>query len=88
MADMAQWPTSRGMHAVIAVMGAAAASIGVFIWTNNTHFERYAREYPHDGQDGLSAFMDALFAGGWTFIGVSIGLFLLLRMTMGIRNSE
>jgi hypothetical protein len=50
-------------------------------------FERYAREYPyeHDGQVGLSAFMDALHAGAFTLAGVFIGLFALQRIVTFIR---
>ena len=61
---MARWPKSRWMQAAIALIGAVVASVCVFIWTNNTYFERYAGQYPHDGQDGLGAMMDAFFAGG------------------------
>lgn len=61
------------------------ASVCVFIHTNNAHFSRYAKQYPHDGQDGLGAMMDALYAGAWTFAGAAIGLFVLQRM---IAHSE
>lgn len=66
------------------MIGAVAASFCVFIQTNNSHFERYARQYPHDGQDGLGAMMDAFYAGAWTLIGVSIGLFVLQRIIVSI----
>jgi hypothetical protein len=77
---MRRWPTSRWAQMGIVSLGAFAASLSVFIWTNNAHFKSYAQQYPHDGQDGLGALMDACFAGVWTFVGVLMGLFLLQRM--------
>lgn len=80
MSNVVRWPKSRWAQAAIALIGAVVASICAFIWTNNTHFERYARQYPQDGQDGLAALNGAFYASGWTFIGVSIGLFVLQRI--------
>ncbi len=52
------------------------ASVCVFAYSNNSFFERYAREYPHDGQDGLGALMGALEAAAMTLMGVFLCLLL------------
>lgn len=75
-----RWPKSGWGQAGTAFLGAAISSVAVFIWVNNTHFALYTREYPYDGQDGLSAFMDALQAGFWTLIGVFTLAFFIQRL--------
>ena len=78
MAGMKKWPVSRWGQGWIAFVVALIVATYVFRWTSNKYFERYAREYPyeHDGQVGLSAFMDAFHAGAFTLVGVFIGLFV------------
>jgi hypothetical protein len=79
------WPRSHWRQAGIALAIAIPVSIFVFVRVNNTHFERYAREYPHDGQDGLGALMDAFQAGFYTLIGAFLCLFILQRLIAAIR---
>ena len=74
------WPKSGWAHAGIAFLSALISCVFVFIRVNNTHFARYAREYPHDGQDGLGAFMDALHAGALTLLGVFLLVFAVQRL--------
>jgi hypothetical protein len=65
---MFRWPVSRWSHAGISFATALATAATVFVHINNSHAALYAAEYPHDGQVGLGAFMDALEAAAWTFI--------------------
>ena len=74
------WPKSGWAQTGIAFLSAVISSVFVFIRVNNTHFVLYAREYPHDGQDGLGALMDALQAGALTLIGVFILVFAVQRL--------
>jgi len=79
-------PTSKFTQAVIAFLSAAVSAVLVFAWVNKSRFELYARQYPHDGQDGLSAFMEALQAGFWTLLGVFIFVFIAQCMLTGDSN--
>jgi hypothetical protein len=74
------WPKSGWAQAGIAFLSAVISCVFVFIRVNNTHFALYARESPHDGQDGLSALMDALQAGVLTLLGVFILVFAVQRI--------
>ena len=74
------WPKSGWTQATIALAVSFASSVCVAIHINNSHFATYAREYPHDGQDGLSSLMDAVQAGVATFIGVFALAFVLQRL--------
>jgi hypothetical protein len=67
------WPRSRFGQGLIALVAALCVAIPVFVHVNNTHFDRYAKEYPHDGQDGLGALMDAFEIGAVTLVGVFLG---------------
>lgn len=82
------WPMSRWAQAGIAIAMAIPISLCVFVRINNTHFERYAREYPHDGQDGLGALMDAFQAAFYTLIGAFLALFILQRVITAIRRAD
>jgi hypothetical protein len=75
-----RWPKSGWSHAGLALVVALVSSVCVFIRVNNTHFAIYAHEYPYDGQDGLSAMMDALHVGTITLLVVFILLFLIQRI--------
>jgi hypothetical protein len=77
---MKHWPRPWWAHALISFAFASVLALLVFIRTNNTHFIRYAKEYPHDGQDGLGALMDAFEAGSVTLIGVFVASFVLQRI--------
>jgi hypothetical protein len=74
---MRRWTTSRWAQAGISLAAAALVSVCVFVYVNNTHFARYAKEFPHDGQDGLGAMMDAFSEGSSSFFVVFLGLFFL-----------
>jgi hypothetical protein len=80
------WPSSRGAQAGFSVLAAIGSAIGVFIWTNNSLFAKYAREFPYDGQDSLGAMMGALEVAACTLIGVSIAFYLLQRFLTKARN--
>ena len=81
------WPRSKWAQAGIAFVGASISSVIVFIRVNNTHFALYARQYPHDGQDGLGAFMDALEYGFWTLIGVFLVAFFIQHLATKTESS-
>jgi len=66
--NMFPWPISRWSQAGISFAAALVSAIAVYIYTFHTHFARYAAQYPHDGRDGLGAFMDALEDAAGTFI--------------------
>jgi hypothetical protein len=66
MAAMTRRPTSRWTQAGIAILGATLLAVIAFKITANHQFDCYARTYPHDGQDGLGAFMDGLYVGSAT----------------------
>jgi hypothetical protein len=83
-----EWPKSGWAQAGIAFLSALISCVFVFIRINNTHFALYAREYPHDGQDGLGAFMDALQAGALTLIGVFVLVFVVQRFATVKKTSS
>lgn len=83
-----KWPKSGWTHAGIAFLSAVIACGCVFSWVNNTHFARYAKEYPHDGQNGLGAFVDALEAGIWTLIGAFALVFAVQRLLTAKHSSS
>ena len=56
------WPRSRLLHGLISVVAATALGFLTFGPILNARMAIYVREYPHDGQDSLSALMDALEA--------------------------
>jgi hypothetical protein len=78
-----KWPKSVGAHVVMAVLAAFCTSVAVYGYISNTHFDEYARQYPHDGQIGLAAFIDGLKFGAFAFV-LGFGLVLLiLRLLLG-----
>ena len=77
---MIKWPRSGWSQAGIAFAGALLAAILVYGYINKTHFDLYARQYPHDGQDGLGAMMDALSAGAMTMLVTFVVLFFVQRI--------
>src|SRR5271170_559442 len=79
MAGMAKWPKSKSAQAGIAFLSSAVSTPLVFMWVMRTRMELYVREYPHDGQDSLSAFSDALFASMFTLVGVFAAVFAIQR---------
>jgi hypothetical protein len=80
MTGMSKWPVSGWTQAGIAFLAALVSTIVVFIVVNNVLFARYAREFPHDGQDGLGAMMGALEASFATLIGVFVIAFAAQRV--------
>lgn len=85
---MVGWPKNGWKQAGIAFL---AASIPAFIAeraVEHSHFLRYAREYPHDGQDGLAAFVDGLQAGALAFVVAWALLFVLQRLIFGSSPPE
>jgi hypothetical protein len=77
---MSKWPQSRWGQGGLSFLGAIIVAVVVFIHVNNSSFQRYAQQYPHDGQDGLGALVDAMQAGAFTLVGVFIALFVLQRL--------
>jgi hypothetical protein len=79
MAGMNNWPKSRWTHAALAFVTATVlALIGAAI-ENRRSFAEAVRQYPHDGQDGLSALWDGLVAGFWIEVTVFFTLFYLQK---------
>lgn len=79
MARMKNWPMSRWTHAALAFVPATVlALIGAAI-ENRRSFAEAVRQYPHDGQDGLSALWDGLVAGFWIEVTVFFTLFYLQK---------
>jgi hypothetical protein len=76
---MVRWPTAGWKQAAIAFVMALISAIYVGARVNNVQIERYTREYPHDGQIGLGALIDAFDASAYTLIGVFLVLFVLQR---------
>jgi hypothetical protein len=58
----------------IAFVGAVVVAYFVGGHVADTHFQLYARQYPHDGQDGLGAAIDGLTTGAITFVVAFCGL--------------
>ena len=77
------WPNSGWTQAGIAFAISVISSVCVAIHVNDSHFAIYAREYPHDGQDGLSALMDSIQAGSITLVCVFAVAFVVLRLLAG-----
>jgi hypothetical protein len=77
MAPMANWPTSRSMQAGIASVGSSVLAIIVYKVTFDHQIAYYVQAYPHDGQDGLGAFMDGLYASAASELIGFIVIFLL-----------
>jgi hypothetical protein len=85
---MAHWPTSRSTQAGIAVLTSTALAVIVYKLTEVHQFASYASAYPHDGQDGLQAFMDGLYAGAATeFVGFIL-IFILQIAFVSPAKSE
>jgi hypothetical protein len=79
MAGMKNWPKSPWTHAALAFVPATVlALIGAAI-ENRRSFAEAVRQYPHDGQDGLSALWDGLVAGFWIEVMVFFTLFYLQK---------
>ncbi len=85
---MARWPTSRFGQAMIAIAVAVPIAFEVFVRTESGLFRQYAREAPYDGQDGLAAFMGALHIGFYSFVGASVGLFVIQRVITAIAAGD
>lgn len=75
-----RWPKSSWIQACISLTGALLSAVIVFIHTNESSFNRLAREFPHDGQDGLGAMMEAFSAGSATFLFSFLGLLLAQKL--------
>ena len=81
-----RWPTSRWIQAALSFVGSLVASICVFISTNNSLFKQYARENPHDGQDGLAAFMGALEIAALVLVLTFVALYAIQRFLTKARD--
>jgi hypothetical protein len=77
-----QWPRSGWTQAVIAFMVGLASAICAFKITADHQIALYAREYPHDGQDGLGAVMDGFGAGAFMLLIVFAVLFVVQRIAV------
>jgi hypothetical protein len=84
---MRKWPISRWNQGLISLVVAAVSAYIVFVRTESALFERYAKEAPYDGQDGLSAFMGALQASLLTLVGVLLALYVVQRLVTATRSA-
>jgi len=80
------WPRSLLAQLAISFVGAGIASYFVAGHVSDAQFLVYARQYPHDGQDGLGAMMDGLAAGGITFVAAFFGFFVAQRIATRRRS--
>lgn len=76
-------PRSKGAHVGISLLAGFCVSVAVYIYVVRTHFEEYARQFPHDGQDGLAAGVDGLAFGGLAFVVTFGAALFLLRLLLG-----
>jgi hypothetical protein len=76
---MKKWPRTLLAHAVIAFIGATILAILTFRPILEMRMATYVRQYPHDGQDSLGAFLDACAAALVIEIGSGFFLFVLQR---------
>ena len=72
-----RWPRSRIIQALISIAGATTIAPGAFRLIFNARMAVYVREYPHDGQDSLSAAVDALEAFVAIEVCLSVALYLI-----------
>jgi hypothetical protein len=80
---MPKWPKSVWTQLLLSFAVSAAGAVFAFYWENNHLFAQYAREAPHDGQDGLAAFMGAAGAAVSAFCGVFLFTLILQRFLTG-----
>ena len=79
------WPKSLWAHAVIAfVVATVLAFVGAGIEEQRS-FAEAVRQYPHDGQDGLSALWDAMVAGFFIEVIAFVLLFMAQRRWLSSR---
>jgi hypothetical protein len=84
--DMWRWPLSGWIQAAISFFVACILAFAVFAYTNDSYFARYAKQFPHDGQIGLAAFVDACKAGTVTLLLVFFISFMVQRVITADRN--
>lgn len=59
---------------------ALCLSICVFVYIYVTHAATYERLYPHDGQNGLAAFIDACRPSGYTVLSTFVLVLTIQRV--------
>jgi heme/copper-type cytochrome/quinol oxidase subunit 2 len=88
MAGMRFWPKSSWAHAGIAlVVATVLAIIGAGLEDQHS-FAEAVRQYPHDGQDGLSALWDGMVAGFFIEVIVFVVLFMVQRRWLSSQDSN
>lgn len=80
---MPRWPKSLWPQLLISFAASAVSAVLAFSWENKHLFAQYAREAPHDGQDGLAAFMGAAGSALVAFCGIFLFSLLLQRYLTG-----
>jgi hypothetical protein len=80
---MLKWPKPLWTQILISLAASAGSSVFAFSWENKHLFAQYAREAPHDGQDGLAAFMGAAGAALAAFCGVFLFSLIAQRLLTG-----
>ena len=81
-----KWPRSKLVQLLIALFLATAVAISTFKPIMDARMAVYVREYPHDGQDSLGAFMDACVIWLVLEIGISVALYVLQRRLFWTRQ--
>jgi hypothetical protein len=85
---MAHWPTSRSTQAGIAFLISTVLAVIAYKLTESHQFANYVQAYPHDGQDGLEAFVDGLYAAAATELVGFILIFILQIAFVSPSKSE
>jgi hypothetical protein len=76
---VSSWPRGRWSHAGIAFWAAIVAAIVADRIVYKIRLAQYVRDFPHDGQDGLAAFIEGLPAGAAVFVAGFIVMYLVQR---------
>jgi hypothetical protein len=80
---MPKWPKLLWTQLLVSFAVSAVGAVLAFYLENNYLFAQYAREAPHDGQDGLAALMGAAGAAVAAFCGVFFFTLILQRFLTG-----
>jgi hypothetical protein len=78
----------RWWHLWLALLIATSASFLIFVHVDNERMAEYARLYPHDGQDGLGALINAFSAASLAWIGILLLVLLLARLYTAYRSEK
>jgi hypothetical protein len=78
----------RWWHLGLAFLMATSVSCLIFVHVDNEKMAEYARLYPHDGQDGLGALINAFSAASFGWICILLLVLLLARLYTAYRSEK